>query len=218
MDIVPNVVKTNIERFAALPNMSFSVADVARDGLPSGCAVPAARFETVLLLTCHVVRMFFALCGVNTGYEMVMCRHAFFHNTIQGIFSMLRAYSVSGARLLVATTLRPIDDTKPLPTSSVSVPTLHVCLICCYHHMSYVGVGAVLHVCFQIVNQDVEVGTDGRKIIMGGYRPVALEEQPFNLPPPMLFMPETNSSGLVVEVDGRQQGLGVWTLPLLQLG
>jgi hypothetical protein len=61
------------------------------------------------------------------------------------------------------------------------------------------------------------IGTDGRKLSLGGYRPVELEAPPFSLPAPLLFEPEMGPDGRLVQVDGRQQGLGVWALPFLQL-
>lgn len=69
----------------------------------------------------------------------------------------------------------------------------------------------------EIVNADMAIGTDGRKLSLGGYRPIELEAPPFSLPPPLLFEPEIGPDGLLVRVEGRQQGIGVWPLPFLQL-
>jgi len=68
-----------------------------------------------------------------------------------------------------------------------------------------------------IVNADAALGTDGRSLAMGGYRPVELEAPPFGLPPPLSFAPELGLDGKLVQVEGRQQGLAVWALPFAQM-
>lgn len=40
------------------------------------------------------------------GYDLILCRHALFHNTNEAIHSILRQFSTSGAQWLAATTLR----------------------------------------------------------------------------------------------------------------
>ena len=69
----------------------------------------------------------------------------------------------------------------------------------------------------EIVNADAALGTDGRSLAMGGYRPVELEAPPFGLPPPLSFAPELGLDGELVQVEGRQQGLAVWALPFAQM-
>jgi hypothetical protein len=66
------------------------------------------------------------------------------------------------------------------------------------------------------VNADLTLGTDGRKLSMGGYRPVELEMPPFCLPPPIRWEPEVSGQGVLVQEYGRQRGLAVWALPLTQ--
>ncbi len=67
------------------------------------------------------------------------------------------------------------------------------------------------------MNVDLLRGTDGRRLSLGGYRPVELEAPPFGLPPPLFWAPEFDANGKLVEVEGRQQGLAVWALPFLQI-
>jgi len=69
----------------------------------------------------------------------------------------------------------------------------------------------------KIVNVDVKRGTDGRSMSLGGYRPVELEAPPFSLPPPVAWVPERDSEGELVQAEGRQQGIAVWSMPFLQM-
>ena len=69
----------------------------------------------------------------------------------------------------------------------------------------------------QIVNVDVKRGTDGRSMSLGGYRPVELEATPFSLPPPVAWVPERDSEGELVQAEGRQQGIAVWSMPFLHM-
>ena len=135
-DIVPEVVKANARRFEGEPSMSFSQLDIARE--PSFATSNGA------------------LDG--SSYDAILCRHALFHNTIDSIERILAAVRTSGAKFFIATTLRPIDDSRPPPPSGV-------------------------------VNADLRIGTDGRLMSLGGYRPVDLESPPFNLEPPLLWSP-----------------------------
>lgn len=57
------------------------------------------------------------------------------------------------------------------------------------------------------------MGTDGRKLSLGGYRPVELEMPPFCLPPPLRWGPEVGYDGQLKQEYGRQRGLAVWSLP-----
>ena len=68
-----------------------------------------------------------------------------------------------------------------------------------------------------VVNAATVLGTDGRRLAMGGYRPVELEAPPFGLPPPLHWAPERGADGALVQEQERQQGLAVWALPFAQL-
>ena len=124
--------------------------------------------------------------GFPPGFDLVLCRHALFHNTNEAIAAVLRAAQASGARWFAATTLRPLDPARPSPASA-------------------------------LVNAAAELGTDGRRLAMGGYRPVELEAPPFGLPPPLAWAPEVGPGGSLVQEEGRQQGLAVWSLPFAQM-
>lgn len=63
------------------------------------------------------------------------------------------------------------------------------------------------------INRD-GVGTDGRLIALGGYRPVDLTAPPFSLPPPQQFSPDGTSRIGDGRGGGWVGGLGLWKLPL----
>jgi hypothetical protein len=73
------------------------------------------------------------------------------------------------------------------------------------------------------LNSDTDVGTDGRSMALGGYRPVDLERTPFLLPEPVLFEPlDEGNSALDADGSGAPakalgvQGMGLWPLPFPQ--
>jgi hypothetical protein len=109
--------------------------------------------------------------------------------------AIIKAFNASDAKWLAATTLRP------LPLS------LHPEL----RGLPGVKPGTDM----SVINAD-GLGTDGRPVELGGYRPLDLEAPPFNLPPPVDFRPD--SSGDHIKGPGGDailvQGLGLWRLPL----
>ena len=80
---------------------------------------------------------------------------------------------------------------------------------------SPLGCGALPAPASEIINSAATIGTDGRRLSLGGYRPVELEAPPFSLPPPLLFHPEHDADGKPVVAEGRAQGLAVWAVDAL---
>ncbi|CAM9258670.1 unnamed protein product [Chrysoparadoxa australica] len=123
-------------------------------------------------------------------YDVVLLRHVLFHNNntaIRDILQLLKqaALATGQDRYMLATTVR-VDPSE---------------VECCMATSSY-----------SALNGDGP-GMDGRDMRIGGFRPVALELEPFGLPPPIAWSPE------VLWADeypgskcGAQSGLGLWLL------
>jgi hypothetical protein len=195
-DIVPEVVAANREKFAG------------RNGLPIAGAAgspspPAAAARNWTFSERDLVNEAVPSASGGRPFDAVLCRHALFHNSNDAVRAIVANVARSGARFFVATTLRSSSLPPPASSSSSSSSS------------SASSFGALPAPPSTIVNSAARIGTDGRKLALGGYRPVELEAPPFSLPPPLLFHPEHGADGKPVVEEGRAQGLAVWAVDAL---
>lgn len=185
-DIVPEVIERNRQELlragqrreggaawqqegSPLP-ITFSVSDMARDDVP-----------------------------LSFGPDMILCRHALFHNTNAAIRAIIERFNASStAKFLAATTLKYYTPDAGDTASAAD------------DDLSSIADAPESHI--EALNRD-GVGTDGRLISLGGYRPVDLQAPPFSLPPPFAF--QADGTGNIRAHGGIYvHGLGIWRLPL----
>lgn len=57
----------------------------------------------------------------NGRFDLIVCRHALFHNTNSAIRAILEAFNASGAAWLAATTLMPLPGGHESTTTGAEV-------------------------------------------------------------------------------------------------
>lgn len=184
-DIVPEVIDRNRQQLLRADQLREGGAAWQQDGSP-------------LPITFSVSDMALDDVPLSFGPDMILCRHALFHNTNAAIRAIIERFNASStARFLAATTLKYFTpDTGDTASAG--------------DDLSSIADAPELHL--EALNRD-GVGTDGRLISLGGYRPVDLQAPPFSLPPPFAF--QADGTGIIRTHGGiHVHGLGIWRLPL----